>query len=298
MQQNNFEAFNFKVVPIGENKRPYVAWSQEETWCDWEERDDIYPNTKDWYVIPGQKVSYNIDGIDWGVFIIDIDRENEEEFAKAVALVKSWKLPPTLLVKTKHNGWHIYYRALAEMMPRNCNLRANFNLPIEIKSNVGWVAPNGNDRIIVKDLPIAVLMPTAGTPFGDAVSIQEKRRTVVSKDTDEDFPIEKVPIPEVGEGGRHNKCLGTVIWLKQQGCPHDKAMWWAEQFYEKNDRIPQRNELENMWDWDTPVSDEPSRAYRTIKPVLKEEDPIPKMFPGAVELTGAEAEEARRVFWV
>lgn len=290
---NNFERFNFKVVPIGKDKRPYLAWSQPETWCDWEERDDIYPDTDDWYVIPGQKVSYNIDGINWGVFIIDIDNENPEMFNKAVALVKSWSLPRSLLVKTKHGGWHIYYRALAECMPRNCNLRASHGLPIEIKSNVGWVAPNGRDRNVVIDEEIAPLMPTAGTPFGDAVSVQGKRVHTPVKDEDPDFNIEAIPIPEVGAGGRHNKCLGTVLWLKQQGCPFDKAMWWANEFYEKNGRVAQRNELENMWDWESPNSDDAVSVQ--FKPLLK--DPIQEIFPGAVELTGAEAMEARNVFW-
>lgn len=290
---NNFEQFNFKVVPIGENKRPYVAWSQPETWCDWEERDDIYPNTEDWYVIPGQKVSYSIDGIDWGIFVIDIDRESEEEFSKAVALIRSWNLPPTLLVKTKHGGWHMYYRALAEMMPRNCNLRANFNLPIEVKSNVGWVAPNGRDRVVVRDLPIAPLMPTKGTPFGDAVSIQERRTAAVSKDEDPNFDIMSIPIPEVGEGGRHNKMLGTVVWLKQNGCPEDKARWWAEEFYAKNDRDFQRDEFENAWNWDAPETEQTVTVK--YKPLLR--DPILEVFPGAVELQGQEALEARNVFW-
>ena len=286
---NNFEAFNFKVVPIGENKRPYVAWSQEETWCDWEERDEVYPNTKDWYVIPGQKVHYEIDGVEWGVFVIDIDQESPAQFQKAVQLVRSWKLPPTLLVKTKHNGWHLYYRALAEMMPRNCNLRANFNLPVEVKSNVGWVAPNGRDRIIVKDLPIAPLIPTEGTPFGDAVSIQPKRTAQIEdKPTNPDFPIEKIEIPSVGAGGRHNKCLGTVIWLKQQGCPRDKALDWAHKFYAANGRAEQRGEIENMWGWDTPVSD--SATFSRTLPILR--DPL----EGAVELEGEEKLEAQLIF--
>ena len=71
---NNFTRLNFKVVPIQDpvkhKKIPNyddhkICWGEEKNWCDWEEREDIYPNTQEWYVIPGGKVQYYDDGVEW-----------------------------------------------------------------------------------------------------------------------------------------------------------------------------------------------------------------------------------------
>ena len=80
---DNFSKLNLKVCPIQDpvkfKKRPNyngrtLCWGDESLWCDWEERDDVYPNTLDWYVIPGGKIQYREDGLEWGYYILDVDR--------------------------------------------------------------------------------------------------------------------------------------------------------------------------------------------------------------------------------
>lgn len=252
---NNFDRFNFKVVPCNDNKQPAVQWSLSETWCDWEEREEIYPGYKNWYVVPSRYVTYEEDGIDWKVYVIDIDNHDGDKFQEAKKYIQTeWNLPlDTLIIKTPSGGLHIYYRSLADYTPATVDFRKVNGLPIEVKSNVGVVAPNGIDRIVVRDEPIKILNPIRGTRFGDDIECIRKRknRKVVEYHENPNFNINMVALPDVPEGSRHRTAISTVQRLKENGCPRDKALNWARQFYEKNNRIPQRNEIENLWEWDS-----------------------------------------------
>lgn len=267
---NHFEMFNFKVVPCGDDKRPTVAWSVPETWCDWREREEIYGKHNNWYVVPSRYVTYNIEGIDWKIYVIDVDNHDGDKFNEAKEFItKEWKLPlNTLIVKTPSGGLHLYYKCLAEFTPATVDLRRINGLPIEIKSNVGVVAPNGIDRLVVRDMPIANLMPVQGTPFGDSVScMRRNKRPPIKYVEDPNFNIEGVTIYDAPEGSRHRMCLGTIQYLKERGCKKELAIEWGERFMEHNGRVLQRNEIENMWDWDSGASQSVTVKHRTFKRV-------------------------------
>ena len=269
---NHFEQFNFKVVPANENKAPIVAFSDPQTWCDWEEREDIYGAHENWYVVPSKFVSYNIDGIDWKIYVIDIDKHGEDKFEEAKEFIlNEWKLPlDTLIIQTPSGGLHLYYRCLAEFTPATVDLRRINGLPIEIKSNVGVVAPNGKDRRVVRDLPIRNLMPVQGTPFGDSIICmrRSRRRTPVNYVENPNYDITKVPLYDAPGGSRHRMCLGVIQRLKEEGCPRNLAIDWGRRFMEHNGRVLQRNELENMWDWDSSCQQSIKVKGRTFRKVI------------------------------
>lgn len=315
---NEFERYDFKVLPIQDmtgtfHKRPNfdghgINWSEPDTWVDWQEREDFYPDCHDWYVLPPKYVDYYADGVTWGYYVIDIDtghakdeagkREEAKRFQHTIATLKRWGIPRSLTVRTASGGLHIYYRAPIEFLPASTQKAFDENgtqLSMEIKTSVGWVAPNGRDRLVIVDEPIAVFFPKQGTPLGDSVGGMRKRAgSKIQMPVNPNFDISFLyPIKDVLSGDRHNYMLTQMIWLREHGCPKDKAVAWAEAFYEHNGRTPQRNEIENAWDWEGATEFNPKVID---KPLLK--DPILEIFPGAVELTGKEAEEARNVFWV
>lgn len=301
---DNFERLNLSVTPIKDNKTPAFAWNDPDNWCDWEEREDIFPGYNEWYVIPGGKRSYEEDGVEWSYYVLDIDRGHqdgdEKQFFKAMQAIKEWKLPPTLVVQTKHGGYHFYYKCLTFCRPGKNLGSMMFNgeqVPIELKINTGWVAPNGIDRKIVRDLPVAILSVERGTPFGDAVNGMSNRKfTKRVSPENPNFDISRFyPVKQAEPGERHNILISTMVWLKEQGCPRDLAIQWGEDFYAENGRIAQRNEIENAWDWDGSNTEPPEKK---IRPLLKEEDLILKIFPGAETLTGQEALDARNAFWI
>lgn len=314
---DNFDKLNLKVCPIQDpvnfKKRPNIdghllRWGEEDCWCDWEERDTVYPNVQDWYVLPGGKAQYREDGLEWGYYILDIDRghaepgtpqaeEEERRYKWSIHILKNvWKIPESLMVRSASGGLHIYYKALPELLPRQCTAVVDGKqTAIEIKVNTGWVAPNGRDRVIIKDVPVAIFYPNGDDEFGKAVKLQPKKYAAKEYVEDPTFDISTYPIPEVGEGDRHAKLLSCALQLRSYGCPYDAYYDWAVEFFEKNGRQPQQHEIENAWQDNRTVV--PPTIIERNEEDLKElqadlEDPL----AGAVELTGREAIEAKAVF--
>lgn len=312
---NNFDRLNFKVCPIQDpvnfKKRPnynghLLRWGEEDCWCDWEERDDIYPNTLDWYVLPGGKTQYFEDGMEWGYYILDIDRGHaapgtpeakaeEERYNWSIHVLKDiWKIPPSLMIKTASGGLHIYYKAPAEFLPRQCTAVVDDKpTSIEVKVNTGWVAPNGRDRLIIRDLPVAIYYPKGDDPFGEAVKLKAKKFSAKEYIEDPSFDISTFPIPDVTEGNRHSVLLTSALSLRALGCPYDAYYEWATEFFEKNGRTPQQKEIENAWE-DNRKEIRPTIIERNMTDLkeLLEPDPL----EGAEELTGLEMLEAQAVF--
>lgn len=311
----NFDRLDFRVCPIQDpvnfKKRPnynghLLRWGEEDCWCDWEERDDIYPNTKDWYVLPGGKAQYFEDGIEWGYYILDIDKGHaapgtpeakaeEERYKWSIHVLKDvWKIPPSLTVRTASGGLHIYYKAPAEFLPRQCTAEVDGKpTAIEVKVNTGWVAPNGRDRLVVKDLPVAVLYPKGDDPFGEAVKLKNKKYAAREYIEDPNFDISTFPVPEVTEGNRHGVLLTSALSLRALGCPYDAYVSWAEEFFDKNGRTPQRDEIANAWE-DNRKEVRPTIIERNRKDLddLLEPDPL----EGAIPLDPLEEIEAQAVF--
>lgn len=313
---NNFDRLNFKVCPIQDpvnfKKRPnydhhLLCWGEEDCWCDWEERDDIYPNTKEWYVIPGGKAQFYEDGMEWGYYILDIDRghvnkeedpegwkEEKERYEWSIHILKDiWKIPESLMVRTASGGLHIYYKAPADFLPRQCVAEVDGKkTSIEVKVNTGWVAPNGRDRVIIRDLPVAVFYPKGDDPFGQAVKIRTKS---FAKEYVEDttFDISTFPLKTTSEGDRHSTLLTSALSLRALGCPYDTYYQWATEFFELNGRAPQAREIENAWQ-DNRKDVRPTIIERNKAALqeLLEPDPL----EGAEELTGLELLEAQAVF--
>lgn len=314
---DNFDKLNLKVCPIQDSvnfkKRPNIdghllRWGEEDCWCDWEERDSVYEGVQDWYVLPGGKAQYREDGLEWGYYILDIDRghaepgtpmaeEEEKRYNWSIHVLKNiWKIPPTLMVRSASGGLHIYYKALPELLPRQCTAVVDGKqTAIEIKINTGWVAPNGRDRKIIRDLPVAIFYPKGDDEFGKAVKLQPKKYAAKEYIEDPTFDISTYEIPETGEGDRHLTLLKCALELRSYGCPYDSYYQWATEFFDKNGRQPQQHEIENAWE-DNRTVIPPTIVERNIED-LKElkaeaEDPL----AGAVELKGREAIEARAVF--
>lgn len=313
---NNFDQLNLRVCPIQDpvnfKKRPnynghLLRWGEEDCWCEWRERETIYPNCSDWYVIPGGKAQY-YDCVEWGYYILDIDRghaepgtpaaeEEERRYKWSIHILKNvWKIPESLMVRSASGGLHIYYKAPAEFLPRQCTAVVDGKpTAIEVKVNTGWVAPNGRDRIIIKDAPVAVYYPKGNDPFGEAVNI--KTKTFAPKEYVEDpsFDISTFPIPEATEGDRHLTLLKSALSLRAMGCPYDMYEQWAEEFFDKNGRQPQRDEIRNAWE-DNRREVRPTIFEQNTEDLkeLKEEAENP--LAGAVELEGRERIEALAVF--
>lgn len=316
---NNFDKLNLKVCPIQDpvnfKKRPnvdghLVQWGDEKNWCDWEERDTVYHNVQDWYVLPGGKAQYREDGLEWGYYILDIDKghtdkkkepekwaEEERRYNWSIKVLKDiWKIPPTLMVRSTSGGLHIYYKALPELLPRQCTAVVDGKqTAIEVKVNTGWVAPNGRDRQIIRDLPVAIFYPNGDDEFGKAVKLQPKKYAAKEYVEDPTFDISTYEIPETGEGDRHLTLLRCALELRSYGCPYDSYYQWATEFFEKNGREPQQHEIENAWEDNRTII--PPTIVERNEDDLKElkadlEDPL----AGAVELEGRERIEALAVF--
>ena len=110
---------------------------------------------------------------------------------------------------------------------------------------------------------------------------------------DPTFDISTFPIPDVTEGNRHNILLTSALSLRALGCPYDTYYGWATEFFEKNGRAPQRDEIENAWK-DNRKKIRPTIIERNMADLkeLLEPDPL----EGAEELTGLEMLEAQAVF--
>lgn len=314
---DNFDKLNLKVCPIQDSvnfkKRPNIdghllRWGEEDCWCDWEERDSVYEGVQDWYVLPGGKTQYREDGLEWGYYILDIDRghaepgtpmaeEEEKRYNWSIHVLKNiWKIPPTLMVRSASGGLHIYYKTLPELLPRQCTAVVDGKqTAIEIKVNTGWVAPNGRDRKIIRDLPVAIFYPKGDDEFGKAVKLQPKKYAAKEYVEDPTFDISTYDVPETGEGDRHLTLLKCALELRSYGCPYDSYYKWAEEFFEKNGRQPQQHEIENAWE-DNRTVIPPTIVERNIEDLRELEADLEDPLKGAVELTGRERIEALAVF--
>lgn len=311
-----FDKLNLMVVPIQDpvkfHKLPNyngfpVKWSDETTYCSWEEREDVYPGVKEWYIIPAAKRTYQQDGVEVAYYVIDVDNHEGDKFKQACEFLRSCNLPKSLTVRTPSGGIHKYYKCLADFIPKAMNgVTINgVKLPIEIKSSVGVVAPNGRDRIIIDDSPVAMLMPEDGTMFSQIVGIKERRTYGPKKETDPDFNIEAEEFPETEAGDRHNTLMAKATSLYARGCPPDKIQWWGEEFYRRTNRKEQRNEISNIVrDAVAYVDNEETDLDELMEEAEQEKTPKPEpakpsltdIFGPVEELTGWDAVYAKSVF--
>lgn len=313
-----FDKLNLMVVPIEDmekfHKRPNynglpVKWSDPSTYCSWEEREDIYPGVQDWYIVPAARCKYrSSEGVDVCYYVIDVDNHEGDKFEEACKFLRSCNLPKSLTVRTPSGGIHKYYKCLSDYVPKAVNgVTINgVKLPIEIKSSVGVVAPNGRDRIIIDDSPVAMLMPDSNMLFSQLVHIKDNGPHLPRKETDPDFPIEDEPFPDSIPGDRHNTLMATACSLYARGCPPEKIQEWGEEFYRRTNRKQQPNEIKNIVRDAIKYIDEDDAEAEQMLVELKreaEEDAqdtnvltFEDIFPEAEELTGWDAVLAKSVF--
>lgn len=310
-----FDKLNLRVVPIEDmekfhklpNYKGYpVKWSDPANYCDWEERGDVYPGVKDWYVIPPARSTFFENGIEVGYWVMDIDNHEGDKYEEAIEFLRSCKIPPSLTVRTPSGGLHIYYKALKEDLPAPLGRNKEFDLPIEIKTSVGVVAPNGRDRVVIRDLPVAYFSITEDNPLSKIAKLKQKRVRIAKKETDPNFPIEEEPFPEVGPGDRHNTLMATACSLYARGCPPEKIQEWGEEFYLRTGRKQQPNEISNIVrDAMNYVDEDEAEAEAELEELKQEAEEdaqdnnvltFEDIFPGAEELTGWEAVKAKALF--
>ena len=308
-----FDKLNLRVVPIEDmekfhklpNYKGYpVKWSDPANYCDWEEREDVYPGVKDWYVIPPARSTFIENGIEVGYWVMDIDNHEGDKYDEAIEFLKSCNIPPSLTIRTPSGGLHIYYKALKEDLPAPLGRNKEFDLPIEIKTSVGVVAPNGRDRVVIRDLPVAYFSITEDNPISKIAKLKQKHPRIAKKETDPNFPIEEEPFPEVGPGDRHNTLMATACSLYARGCPPEKIQEWGEEFYLRTGRKQQPNEIANIVrDAMNYIDEDEAEAeaeLEELKQEAEEEEKKPQtfedIFPGAEELTGWEAVKAKALF--
>ena len=250
-----FDKLNLRVAPIQDpvkfNKLPNykgfpVKWSDQNNWCDWEEREAIYPGVQDWYVIPPARSTFIKDGIEIGYWVLDIDNHEGDKYDEAIKFLKECHIPPSLTIRTPSGGLHIYYFAPVEVLPAPLGRNKELDLPIEIKVSTGVVAPNGRDRKVIRDLPVAYFTISEDNPISKIAKIKQKRIRTGKKETDPNFPIEDEPFPDVGPGDRHNTLMATACSLYARGCPPEKIQEWGERFYQQTGRKQQPNEISNI----------------------------------------------------
>lgn len=256
-----FDKLDLMVAPIEDSKvkRPNlwsktqkkyipIPWSDPKWWCSWQERETTFPGVKDWYVIPAARKTYDYGGVEIGYWVLDVDNHEGDRFEEACEFLRSCNLPKSLTIRTPSGGIHKYYKCLAECVPKAVKgVTINGKtLPIEIKSNVGVVAPNGRDRVVIDDSPVAMLMPQGNTLFSKIAKLKPKRTPITKKETDPDFPIEKKEFPDVGSGERHDTLMSTACSLYARGCPPEKIQWWGKEFYKRTNRKEQPNEISNI----------------------------------------------------
>lgn len=302
---DNFAREDFMVVPIQDakkfNKIPnyddhLIQWSQQKNWVSWQEREDFYPNCGDWYVIPPNYAKYSKDGMEIGFYVIDVDNHEGDKFKEAIEELRTWNLPKTLTVKTASGGLHLYYWTFADSLPHVRNDRTDNGLPIEIKVHTGWVAPNGRDRKIIVDLPIAPLHVVAGTKFGEFAAF--KKQYVGPKIRRPINPDYELPeIPSYPESQRHDNILKDIKKLQDDGCPPDLVEEYVMKVIDQSPgsrRITER-EVRDMINWEGSGDSYQILIERRNKADLEEllePDPL----EGAEELTGLEMLEAQAVF--
>lgn len=310
-----FDKLNLRVVPIEDMEKFHklpnyqghpVKWSDPSNYCNWEEREDVYPGVKDWYVIPPARSTFFDNGIEVGYWVMDIDNHEGDKYDEAIEFLKSCKIPPSLTIRTPSGGLHIYYKALKEDLPAPLGRNKEFDLPIEIKTSVGVVAPNGRDRVVIRDFPVAYFSITEDNPISKIAKLKQKRVRIAKKETDPNFPIEDEPFPEVGPGDRHNTLMATACSLYARGCPPEKIQEWGEEFYLRTGRKQQPNEIANIVrDAMNYVDEDEAEAEAELEELKQEAEEdaqdtdvltFEDIFPGAEELTGWEAVKAKAIF--
>lgn len=302
---DNFAKEDFMVVPIQDakkfNKIPnyddhLVQWSQQKNWVSWQEREDFYPNCGDWYVIPPNYAKYSKDGMEIGFYVIDVDNHEGDRFKEAIAELKTWNLPKTLTVKTASGGLHLYYWTFADSLPHVRNDRNGNGLPIEIKVHTGWVAPNGRDRKIIVDVPIAPLHVIAGTKFGDFAAFKKQYQgPKIRRPINPDYELPE--IPSYPESQRHDNILKDIKKLQDDGCPPDLVEEYVMKVVDQSpgSRTITEREIRDMINWEGSGDNYQVLIERSNKKDLDEllePDPL----EGAEELTGLELLEAQAVF--
>lgn len=272
---NNFEREDFMVVPIQDSKKfnkipnydgHTIQWSNPDNWVSWQEREDFYPDCPDWYVIPPNYAKYSKDGMEIGFYVLDIDNHEGDKFKEAIEELRTWDLPPTLTVKTASGGLHLYYWTFADLLPLPQNDRNSKGLPIEIKVHTGWVAPNGRDRKVIRDLPVAQLFPIQGTKFGDFAFYKRKmkiRKTRKPINPNYQLP----PIPTYPESHRHDSLIKDIKALQDDGCPPDLVEQYALQAVENSpgSRTITRREINDMISWEGSGTDNQILVERNKK---------------------------------
>lgn len=310
-----FDKLNLRVVPIQDmekfhklpNYKGYpVKWSDPANYCDWEEREDVYPGVKDWYVIPPARSTFIENGIEVGYWVMDIDNHEGDNYKEAIKFLRSCNVPPSLTIRTPSGGLHIYYKALKEDLPAPLGRNKELDLPIEIKTSVGVVAPNGRDRVVIRDLPVAYFSITEDNPISKIAKLKQKRPRIAKKETDPNFPIEEEPFPDVGPGDRHNTLMATACSLYARGCPPEKIQEWGEEFYLRTGRKQQPNEISNIVrDAMNYIDEDEAEAEAELEELKQEAEEdaqdnnvltFDDIFPGAEELTGWEAVKAKALF--
>lgn len=304
---DNFAKEDFMVVPIQDTgitwgKIPNydghgIKWSDQKNWVSWQEREDFYPNCTDWYVIPPLYAKYRKGCMEVGFYVIDVDNHDGDKFEEAEKEIESWGLPETLVVRTKSGGKHYYFWTFADALPRVRNDRKDGGLPIEIKVHTGWVAPNGRDRIIEEDNPIAPLHVIAGTKFGNFASYKkEYTGRKVKKPVNPNFKLPE--IPSYPESMRHDSIIRDVKALQDAGCPPELVEEYVDKVIENSpgSRQIRDREIKDIINWEGATERLQVLVDRN-KDDLKEleadlEDPL----EGAVELTGLDLLEAQAVF--
>lgn len=302
---DNFAKEDFMVVPIQDakkfNKIPnyddhLIQWSQQKNWVSWQEREDFYPNCGDWYVIPPNYAKYSKDGMEIGFYVIDVDNHEGDKFKEAIEELRTWNLPKTLTVRTASGGLHLYYWTFADSLPHVRNDRTDNGLPIEIKVHTGWVAPNGRDRKIIVDLPIAPLHVVAGTKFGEFAAFKKQYQgPKIRRPINPDYELPE--IPSYPESQRHDNILKDIKKLQDDGCPPDLVEDYVMQAIDNSPgsrRITER-EVRDMINWEGSGDNYQVLIERDNKADLKEllePDPL----EGAEELTGLESLMAQAVF--
>lgn len=302
---DNFAREDFMVVPIQDakkfNKIPnyddhLIQWSQQKNWVSWQERESFYPNCGDWYVIPPNYAKYSKDGMEIGFYVIDVDNHEGDKFKEAIAELKTWNLPKTLTVRTASGGLHLYYWTFADALPHVRNDRNNNGLPIEIKVHTGWVAPNGRDRKIIVDVPIAPLHVVAGTKFGEFAAFKKQYAgPKIRRPINPDYELPE--IPSYPESQRHDNILKDIKKLQDDGCPPDLVEDYVIQVVDNSpgSRHITEREIRDMINWEGSGDNYQVLIERNNEADLKgllEPDPL----EGAEELTGLEMLEAQAVF--
>lgn len=247
-----FDKLNLSVVPIYnlEDKAPKIRWLERKSWCSWEERNDLYPKAVNWYVVPSHVATYFMNGVEIGYYVIDVDHHAGDKFEEAVDFLKQCGIPKSLTIRTPSGGLHIYYWATLDSIPVQVPKGNPTGLPIEIKTKTGVLAPNGRDRKVIVDVPVAYLSPSDNSLFSKLAKLPATKPLRVNRKPID--PNYKLPEPlTLSESQRHDTMVKEAKRLQDDGCPDSKILEWLKATREASPgsrRITDR-ELSDIIDW-------------------------------------------------